>query len=495
MVRRLGVPEELRMPPPHLLFQRACDRLGVQRLALFADDDLEREVEQQVAELVAQGCSSVVLQGLIELEHFLDQVGAECLRRLRAVPGAAGSQVAHQREGAGEGGVGHGTLEFNPFFALHLHITARSFRAPVNASPSGRDARAWVEVDLAAVVENARTVARVAGTRLLPVVKANAYGVGAVAVSQALEALDPWGYGVATIEEGAELRAAGITRPVLVFTPARNDLFDGYREQRLTPALGDGRTVADWIARGARGGAFHLEIDTGMGRSGVRWDEVEPLADLLDTPYLEGCYTQFHSAERNDGSAEQQLERFRLAVGRLARRPALLHVANSAAALKGGSFAFDAVRPGVYLYGGSPGVGLPEGKPVVSVRARVVAVRRVRAGDSVSYNASWTAARDTTIATLGIGYADGLRRSLGASGRAQVLLRGRPCPIIGLVTMDLTMLDVGDGPATVGDVATLVGSADGGGGAITLEQFAAWSGELQREFLTGLGPRLPRIYR
>src|SRR5439155_1246474 len=245
-----------------------------------------------------------------------------------------------------------------------------------------------------------------------------AYGVGAVAVSQALEALDPWGYGVATIEEGAELRAAGITRPVLVFTPARNDLFDGYREQRLTPALGDGRTVADWIARGARGGAFHLEIDTGMGRSGVRWDEVEPLADLLDTPYLEGCYTQFHSAERNDGSAEQQLERFRLAVGRLARRPALLHVANSAAALKGGSFAFDAVRPGVYLYGGSPGVGLPEGKPVVSVRARVVAVRRVRAGDSVSYNASWTAARDTTIATLGIGYADGLRRSLGAPGTA-----------------------------------------------------------------------------
>ena len=185
----------------------------------------------------------------------------------------------------------------------------------MNASPSGRDARAWVEVDLAAVVENARTVARVAGTRLLPVVKANAYGVGAVAVSQALEALDPWGYGVATIEEGAELRAAGITRPVLVFTPARNDLFDGYREQRLTPALGDGRTVADWIARGARGGAFHLEIDTGMGRSGVRWDEVEPLADLLDTPYLEGCYTQFHSAERNDGSAEQQLERFQLAVG------------------------------------------------------------------------------------------------------------------------------------------------------------------------------------
>src|SRR5205809_4829053 len=103
-------------------------------------------------------------------------------------------------------------------------------------------------------------------------------------------------------------------------------------------------TAAPWptgspVARG--GGAFHLEIDTGMGRSGVRWDEVEPLADLLDTPYLEGCYTQFHSAERNDGSAEQQLERFRLAVARLARRPALLPVATRAAALKGGSFAVD----------------------------------------------------------------------------------------------------------------------------------------------------------
>src|SRR5439155_114228 len=391
MVRRLGVPEELRMPPPHLLFQRACDRLGVQRLALFADDDLEREVEQQVAELVAQGCSSVVLQGLIELEHFLDQVGAECLRRLRAVPGAAGSQVAHQREGAGEGGVGHGTLEFNPFFALHLHITARSFRAPVNASPSGRDARAWVEVDLAAVVENARTVARVAGTRLLPVVKANAYGVGAVAVSKALERVEPWGYGVATVDEGAELRAAGITRPVVVFMPGQPGLFDELDRFRLTAVLGDARAITEWIARGER--AFHLEIDTGMGRSGVRWDEIDAVREAADTPYLEGCYTQFHSADRRDGSVEEQLARFDRAVGRLKRRPALLHVANSAAALTDRRFAFDLVRPGVFLYGGSPGEGFPEPRAVVSIRARVLAVRRVAAGESVSYNALWRADR------------------------------------------------------------------------------------------------------
>jgi len=362
----------------------------------------------------------------------------------------------------------------------------------VNVSISGRTSRAWVEVDLAAVVDNARAIARIAGTRLLPIVKANAYGVGAVAVATALEPLEPWGYGVATLEEGVELRAAGITRPILVLMPGRPHLFDAYHEHRLTPALGDGPSIHAWIARGGRGGAFHLEIDTGMGRTGVRWDEIEPLADLLDTPYLEGCYTQFHSADRRDGTADAQLGRFQEAVGRLARRPPLLHVANSAAALRGKPFALDAVRPGVYLYGGSAGEGLPVGRPVVSLRARVVSVRRVRCGESVSYNASWTAPRDTTVATLGIGYADGLRRSLGLKGEATALLKATRCPIVGLVTMDLTMVDVGRTPVTVGDVATLVGDADDERN--TLEQFAAWSGTLQREFLTGLGARLPRVY-
>src|SRR6185436_17830957 len=119
-------------------------------------------------------------------------------------------------------------------------------------------------VVLAAVVDNARTVARVAGTRLLPVVKANAYGVGAVAVSKALEVLDPWGYGVATVEEGAELRAAGITRPVVVFMPAQPALFDQLDRFQLTPVLGDADAIAQWTARARR--PFHLEIDTGMGR-------------------------------------------------------------------------------------------------------------------------------------------------------------------------------------------------------------------------------------
>src|SRR6266581_3393653 len=171
---------------------------------------------------------------------------------------------------------------------------------------------------------------------------------------------------------------ARITRPVLVFMPPRAELFDAYQEHRLIPALGDERSIAAWIARGAKGGPFHLEIDTGMGRSGVRWDEVDPLADLLDTPYLEGCYTHFHSAERRDGSAELQLDRFQQALGRLARRPALVHAANSAAALRGRPFAFDMVRPGIVLYGGSSlGEGVPQAAPVVTLEARVVAVRRL----------------------------------------------------------------------------------------------------------------------
>ena len=348
-----------------------------------------------------------------------------------------------------------------------------------------------MEVNVEALVDNARTVAKIADTRLLPVVKANAYGVGAVLVSKALEPLDPWGYGVATIEEGAELRAAGITRPILVFTPARARLFDEYDRQQLTPALGDAGSILEWTTRGDR--PFHIEIDTGMRRAGVRWDEVDELGEAVDSPSFEGCYTHFQSADRQDGSAERQLERFLKAVQRLPRRPALLHVANSAAALRGKQFAFDLVRPGIFLYGGLPAAGLPAPKPVVSVRARVISVRRVRKGESVSYLESWVAPRDTVIATLRIGYADGIRRDAGggSSGKAQVLLRGKRCPIVGFVQMDMTLVDTGTLEVQVGDVATIVGAE--AKERITLEEFAAWSGEVPHEFLTGLGARMPRV--
>lgn len=353
---------------------------------------------------------------------------------------------------------------------------------------SGPDHRAWIEVDLSAVVENARTVARTTGARLLPVVKANAYGVGAVAVSGALETVDPWGYAVATAEEGAELRRGGIGRPLLVLTPARPDDFDALGAHGLRPVFDEPDVVRAWGARGP----FHLEVDTGMGRSGIRWDRVAAARAAFDTPLLEGVFAQFHSADAAGSATDVQLERFRTALSQLPRRPALRHVANSAAALRDRKYAFELVRPGIFLLGGTPGEGLPVGRPVVSLRARVVSVRRLAAGESVSYGARWTAPRDTTIATLAIGYADGPRRRLGLGSGAYVLLNGRRCPFAGVVTMDFTMVDAGDAPVRVGDVATLVGEA--GGDRITLAQFVEWSGELQHAVLTSLGARPPRIY-
>jgi alanine racemase len=353
--------------------------------------------------------------------------------------------------------------------------------------------RAWVEVSLAAVVDNARTVARTAGTRLLPIVKANAYGLGAVPVSRALEAVDPWGYGVATVEEGAELRAAGVTRPVLVLLAATPERMADYASARLTPVLDTASALEAWLGTGGDA-PFHLEIDTGMARGGVRWDDMAQVARLLDTPRFEGAFTQFHSAEAADGSVQLQLERYHAALATLPRPPRLRHVANSAAALTEPAAALDLVRPGVFLYGGSPGGGITAGRAVSSIRARVVSVRRVRRGDTVSYNARWTAPRDTTIATLGIGYADGVHPSLGASGagRGSVLLLGTRRPIVGTVTMDLVMVDAGDLPVRVGEVATLLGEADGE--SLTLGELSEATGVQPRGLLTALGRRLPRLY-
>lgn len=315
-------------------------------------------------------------------------------------------------------------------------------------------------------------------------VKADAYGLGAVRVARALERLEPWGYGVATVQEGAELRAAGIRRPIVVFTPARAELEAEYRASALTAVLDDPAVAARW------GMPFHLEIDTGMGRAGIRWDAAEQLA-AIRSPHLEGVFTHFHSADTDPASVSWQWERFQHALGLLPRRPALVHAANSAGIFRLDQ-RLDLARPGVFLYGGSAGPDLPPPEPVVALKARVVSVRRLAAGDSVSYGAEWRAAAPTTIATLAIGYADGVRRAV--RGQAQVLLGGCRRPIVGRVTMDMLMVDLGSNSPgiRVGDVATLVGGD--GTEAISLDEFAGWAGTISYEILTGLGRRLPRRY-
>ncbi len=317
-------------------------------------------------------------------------------------------------------------------------------------------------------------------------VKADAYGLGAVPVAQALEPLDPWGYGVGTIAEGAALRAAGIRRPILVLTPACLELEPAYRAHDLRAVLDDPDAAARWPL------PFHLEIDTGMARAGIRWDEFDKLGAVA-SPRLEGAFTHFHSADADPASVREQWTRFQQALGLLGRRAELIHAANSAGIWRLAE-RLDLVRPGIFLYGGRAGADLPSPEPVATLRAPVVSLRTLRAGDSVSYGAEWRARAPTRIATLGVGYSDGVPRSV--RGPAQALLAGDRCPIVGRVTMDMIMVEVPPARADqvrVGDVATLFG-ADGEN-AITLDEFAGWAGTVSYEILTGLGSRLPREYR
>ncbi|HEX5818849.1 MAG TPA: alanine racemase, partial [Gemmatimonadales bacterium] len=252
----------------------------------------------------------------------------------------------------------------------------------------------------------------------------------------------------------------------------------------VTPVIGDVEALACWLPTGR---PFHLEIDSGMARAGVRWDDaasLEAIRTLLrgGAP-CEGILTHFHSADEAPGTCDAQWERFQAVVASLPSRPALVHAANSAAALAGSRFAADLVRPGIFLYGGHAGAA-PE--RVAALRARVVAVRRVAPGDAVGYGATWTATRPTSIATLGIGYADGVLRSL--SSRGAVELASGVHPFAGRVTMDMTLVDVGDAPVRPGDVATLFG------GRVTLDAQAAAAGTIGYELLTSLGRRVERRY-
>jgi alanine racemase len=355
-------------------------------------------------------------------------------------------------------------------------------------------ARAWVDVDLDALVANARTLAAACGARLLPMVKANGYGLGATRVALALEPLEPWGYGVATVEEGAALRDAGVRRPILVVNPLTPDTLEPILRSGFRPAIGDVDMLRAWVARSEA--PFHLEIDTGLSRGGLRWSDAAGLAQsagvLTAAAGWEGAFTHFHSADTDLGSIADQWRRFQSTLGGLPRRPPLTHAANSAAALCGRVYAADLVRPGIFLYGGEARADGPTPRPVAALRARVVAVRRVAAGESVSYGATWTADRATTIATIAIGYADGVPRATERSGTwppRRVELRGRTVPLVGRVTMDMCMAAVDDGQVAVGDIATLFG------GLVTLDDQARSVGTISYELLTSLGPRLPRRYR
>jgi len=347
-------------------------------------------------------------------------------------------------------------------------------------------ARAWVDVDLDAIVRNARSFSALTGVPLLPMVKADGYGLGAVAMARALTALQPWGFGVATVDEARELFLNGIVQPIVVLSPLVPAMVDLVATVAARPSISDYGALQAWLGHGT--GPFHVEIDTGMNRSGFRWDDAATLAAagnlLANATGWEGAYTHFHSAERDPTNCAEQWRRFQFALDALGRRPALVHVASSAVGAYGATYAADLVRPGIHVYGGFvPGL---DAIPVVRLSARVVGVRRLVRGDTVGYDATWTAPNATTVATLGMGYADGVHRSLSNVGAVELL--GQRLRIVGRVSMDHITVDAGDLPVSIGDVATIFG------GLVTLDEQAALAGTISYELLTALGSRLPRIY-
>jgi alanine racemase len=349
--------------------------------------------------------------------------------------------------------------------------------------------RAWVEVNLSALRRNATALLRRAGVPLLPMVKSDAYGLGAVEVARTLAELEPWGFGVATVDEGRQLRNAGITARLIVFTPLLSEEFSAVRELDLIPAHGSVEAVTAWLRSG--GGTWHLAIDTGMNRSGLSWDSVSDAAEVIRQCPPEGAFTHFHSADRNDGSLELQQRRFMHAVNELPERPRYLHAENSPSIERQSPSPWDLCRPGVFLYGVGGQVGsamIPES--VARLRARVVELRDVPNGETVSYEATWRAVGPRRIATVAAGYADGVRRAL--SNRGFALVGGRRAPIAGVVTMDMTMLDVTEVACEVGDVATFIGQD--GDDELSVNDVARIAELSPYELLVGLRLRAPRVY-
>jgi alanine racemase len=333
-------------------------------------------------------------------------------------------------------------------------------------------------------------------------VKANAYGLGMAETVKALEPLDPWGYGVAAVSEGVALRELGVRKTILVCSPLSPESYSAAVEAELTVSISDLPGLARLRDAGTAAGRtvrFHLEIDTGMGRAGLDWQGVEEwgpdVERFLGTGLLwEGVFTHFHSADAADPEPTiRQWKRLHEALEKLDSRPddLLVHACNSPGAMRLPEFGGAAVRPGIFLYGGVAGENLEPPAPVASLRARIVHLKDARPGATVGYGATYSARTPERWATVGIGYGDGLPRLL--SNRGHALVRGKRVPIIGRISMDVTVLNITGIPeAEMGDEVTFFGRADGG--EISLEEVAGNAETINYEVLTGLTQRLPRIW-
>jgi alanine racemase len=340
----------------------------------------------------------------------------------------------------------------------------------------------------------------------MAVVKADAYGHGMIRVASELLGEGADYLGVAIIEEAVALREAGFTAPILVFGSPPDDRMPSYSRYGIDMAIvsiAKARAAAKAAAAEGKTIRAHLKIDTGMGRIGARWDELQSFVDELPGlapsagPGIDivGAFSHLATADCDLDFAREQIARFRSSLDILAKRgiePPLLHLANSAALAGLPEARFGMVRPGILVYGYEPSPWRKVGvEPVMRLASRVSFVKRVRAGEGVSYGLTWRASVDTTVATLPIGYGDGYSRSL--SNRARIWVGGIGAPIVGRICMDQTMVDLGpEGKAAEGDDAILFGLGNGGG--IPGETLCELLGTIPYELTCVVGSRVPRVY-
>jgi alanine racemase len=356
----------------------------------------------------------------------------------------------------------------------------------------------WVDVDLEAIRHNAR-ILKPETAELMAVVKANGYGHGDVEVARAaIEAGATWA-GVALVEEGLRLRAAGIEAPILVLSELPPGSEAVALAHRLTPTVYSDAGM-ERLAAAARGPVpVHVKVDTGMHRVGV-WppEEVPALAQRLQTAgfEVEGLFTHFARSEDDEVTTKEQLARFLEAADAVRAAgvsPRVLHAANSGATILHPESHLDLVRPGIALYGiePAPGVGAHLGlRPALSWRSRVSAVKRLEAGEAISYGHRYRLERGAWVATVPVGYADGYPRQLTNLGG--VLIGGRRHGIAGTVTMDQLLVDCGDDEVQVGEEVVLIGSQ--GDETIGADALGRLFGTIGYEIVSRIGERVPRRY-
>ena len=376
----------------------------------------------------------------------------------------------------------------------------------------------WAEISLGAIAHNFRLIRRSIGRKrkILAIVKANAYGLGAVPVSKALEKMGADAFGVTCSQEGIEVREAGIRAPIVLLTGFWPGEEQRILKYRLTPTIARPeqlglleRAASRW--RGKRAGKkipFHLKIDTGMNRLGISPSQLAEFARrYADCSHLElaGTFTHFASSEnfrtqqneRQEGVFAGALEELRAA----GVSPGIVHAANSGAICARPATWADMVRPGAVLYGYHQGFDPVDVaaevrekfpiRPCLSFRSRIISLREIAAGESVGYSARFVAERPSRIAVIAAGYADGIVRQ--RTNRGCVIVKGKLVPLVGAISMDLSMVDVTDvEDAEIGDAVTIYGRD--GSVSVEVDQVARQIGTVASDLLCALGRRVPRFY-